>query len=540
LVDLRAGFLCFYNLVSTGGAVTLDLESTRTYRMVDTYLDTHPIVSTPVVARAIAWKALTVVVGQGCWSGSLLILANLVPPQDFGVIAVGMVIINIANLLLDSGTGGALIIARELDVRSLWRTVVRVTAVGFALTMLVVLLAAPITDRFARGSDPTALRMLAPIIFLVALWIVPDALLKKALCFKRIAIANAAAVVMASIAAVGAAILGATLGALIIRLVLFQLLFTVLTWLAAADIFPRHRQDGPPAPRRGAIAFLVIWAASMIAWQGDTLVVAASTNTTEVGLYSMAFSLAYLPLTQVSWAIGTVLFPAVAIAHNPETVRRQALKTLRLMTLGLLPIVPLAIALAGSVIPRLLGPEWSGAIVPFQILIVAGAGQGIINVLGEVFAGVGGETLNRRSRIEVLWAGGTLATIALGVHIAGIRGAAAAHVLTFSCLTVAYLWCAQKIGITPTVVGRELRGIGASVLVQAIVTAASFMALAALGGTPLVASLCGAGLGVLAFVLALSVLQPAILAECGALIEAVMGQDTGQRSGSPAGLKSHG
>jgi O-antigen/teichoic acid export membrane protein len=526
LVDERAAFECFFNLVSTGGVVKLDLEATRnvpdSFAGGDLPLDTHPIASTPVVARAVAWKALTVVVGQGCWYGSLLILANFVPPQDFGVIAVGMVLIQLAGLLLDSGTGGALIIARELDVRSLCRTVVRVSAAGLALTMLLVLLAAPIMDRFARGSDPAALRMLAPIIFLLALWIVPNALLKKALCFKRIAIVNVAAVVTASIAAVCAAILGATLWALIIRLVIFQLLLTALTWLAAADIFPRDRQDSPPTPQPGAIAFLAVGAAGFIAWQGDTLVVAASTNTTQVGLYSMAFSLAYLPLTQVSWTIGTVLFPAVAIARNSETVRRQALKALRLMTLGLLPIVPLAIALAGSLIPRLLGPEWSGAIVPFQILVVAGAGHGITNVLGEVFAGVGGETLNRRSRIDLVWAGGTLATIALGVHIAGIRGAAAAHLLTFSCLTVAYLWCARKIGITPTVVGRELRGIGASVLVQAIVTAASFMAVAALGGTSLIASLCGAGLGVLSFVLALSILQPAILAECGALIATVV------------------
>ena len=67
--------------------------------------DTHPIASTPVVARAVAWKALTVVVGQGCWYGSLLILANLVPPQDFGVIAVGMVIVQLADLLLELGYG---------------------------------------------------------------------------------------------------------------------------------------------------------------------------------------------------------------------------------------------------------------------------------------------------------------------------------------------------------------------------------------------------------------------------------------------------
>jgi O-antigen/teichoic acid export membrane protein len=47
-----------------------------------------------------------------------LVLARLVPPNDFGVVAVGVVIINLATTLLDSGAGGPLIIARELDARS--------------------------------------------------------------------------------------------------------------------------------------------------------------------------------------------------------------------------------------------------------------------------------------------------------------------------------------------------------------------------------------------------------------------------------------
>jgi O-antigen/teichoic acid export membrane protein len=71
-----------------------------------------------IVARAVAWKGLSILVGLACWYGSLLVLARLVPPNDFGVVAVGVVIINLATTLLDSGAGGPLIIARELDARS--------------------------------------------------------------------------------------------------------------------------------------------------------------------------------------------------------------------------------------------------------------------------------------------------------------------------------------------------------------------------------------------------------------------------------------
>ena len=42
-----------------------------------------------LVGRAVSWKALSVIVGQGFWYASLFVLATLVPPRDFGLIAVG-------------------------------------------------------------------------------------------------------------------------------------------------------------------------------------------------------------------------------------------------------------------------------------------------------------------------------------------------------------------------------------------------------------------------------------------------------------------
>jgi O-antigen/teichoic acid export membrane protein len=484
-----------------------------------------PTLTKGIVARAVAWKGLSTLVGQACWYGSLLVLARLVPPHDFGVIAVGVVMINLANMLLDSATGGPLIIARELDAKSVRGAVIRVTTVGIGLALLLVALAGPITDQFARGSDPAVLRVLAPIVALISFWIVPNSLLKRSLSFRRIAIVHVVAAVTASIAAVVAAALGARLLALIIRLFVFQLLLTVLTWLAAISAFPATRREVAPAARPpGAIAFLTIQIATLIAWSGGTLVVAASTDTTQVGLYSIAFSLAYLPLTQVSWTIGTVLFPAVAAERDLEIVRRQTFKALRLMTLLLLPMLPVAVTLAPSLIPAVLGQKWNGAVTPFQILVMVGVGQGIANVLGEVFSGVGGETLNRRARIDLVWGLGTLAAIAAGVRLAGIQGAAAAYVCTFCGLAAAYVWCGSRALQVPYAAFiRELRWIAASVLVQGVVTGASVIAIVQAGGDFLVASLTGSGIGVVALLCALRTLQPNILAESRTVLLTMIG-----------------
>jgi O-antigen/teichoic acid export membrane protein len=478
------------------------------------------------VGRSVSWKALSVIVSQGFWYASLLVLATLVPPRDFGLIAVGSVIVGFTTLLLESGTGGALIIARELDARSVRRVMVRTSAAGIAATLVFVVLAAPIADAFAQGSNPDALRALAPVVALVAVWVVPNALLKKYLRFKRIAIVTVATAVAASVVAVVAAVLGAGLWALVIRLVLYQLLLAALTWAAAASLFPRVRgEHAPPARREGAPAFWAIAAAALVAWTGDNLVVGASTNTTQLGLYALAFSLAFMPLTQVSWMLGTVLLPAIASARDPEVIRRQALKALRLMALLLMPLLPAAVVLASGIIPALLGDEWRGMVVPFQILVVVGIGQGIINILGEVFAGAGGESLRRRARIDVVWAVGTLAAIAVGVQLGGIRGAAAAHVLTFCCLASAYvLWGGRSIGIPPARIVGELKGIGICVLVQALVTTVTALGIESVGGSTLVAGLVGASTGALALALMFWTRERDLLVEFRAVMASAVGR----------------
>jgi len=467
------------------------------------------------VARAVSWKALSVIVGQGLWYSSLFVLAILVPPKDFGLIAVGSVVVLVTTVLLESGTGGALIIAPELDAPTVRRAVIRTTAAGIVVTLLFVALATPIANAFAKGADPAALRGMAPVIALVAVWIVPDALLKKSLRFKAIAIISMVSAAIASIAAVTVVALGADVWALVTRLVVYQVLLVGLTWVVAWKLFPRGQaDDAKPRRRTGAGAFLAIAVAGIIAWAGDTLVVGASTNATQLGLYALAFSLAFMPLTQVSWTIGTVLLPAVAAARDPVVIRRQALKALRLMALVLLPLAPVAIALAPGLIPTLIGDKWSGMVAPFQILIVVGVGQGLLNVLGEVFAGAGGESLRRRARIDMTWAITTLALIAVGVQLWGIKGAAAVHVVSLCMLAAAYAWWGGRaVGLTPGGITGALSDVSACVLAQAVATAIAALAIRAAGGGALAAGLAGAVAGLLTFALMLRTHGRDLLAE---------------------------
>lgn len=487
------------------------------------------------VARGVSWKILSVTVGQGSWYVSLFVLAILVAPRDFGIIAVGSAVVSFTLLVLESGTGGSLIIAPDLAPASVRRALIRTAAAGVVATAAFVALAVPIAHTFAHGSDPGALRGLAVTVGLAAVSIVPNALLSKHMRFKAVAQIWIAATVVASAAAIVAGALGAGVWALVIRIVVNQLIITVLSLFAARDLIPLRRPPSAgPIPRRaGAPAFLMIAAATFFAWTFDNLIVGAFTDSYQLGLYALAFSLAFLPLTQVSWNVGAVLLAAVAAARDEEVVRRQTLKAVRIMALLLMPLLPAAIALAPGVIPGVLGHKWQGMVVPFQILFVVGVGQAVFNTLGEALAGAGVRSVGVRARIDVTWAIATIGAIVIGVNLGGIRGAAAAHVVTFCGLALAYAWRGGRgIGLSMAALLGSIRPVVECVTAQALVTAAVTLGLEHTGSSVLVAGLAGAGAGVLALAGSLRLRHSELIGEGRGVLLATLGR-------ARAGEESH-
>jgi PST family polysaccharide transporter len=457
------------------------------------------------VAHGVSWKVASAVVGQGTWYASLFVLAILLAPRDFAVMAIGSAVANFTLLVLSSGTGASLIVARDLRPAAVRRALIRVSITGIAATALFIALAQPIADTFTGGADTLALRLIALQVALAAVAIVPRALLQKHLRFKVTAQIWILAAVVASVASIVAAVLGAGVWALVIRFLVNQLLITVLTFAAARDLLPRRAASTGRVPRpAGATAFLAIAIAGFIAWTCDNLVVGVFTNPTQLGVYALAFSLAYMPLTQISWAVGQVLLPAIAAARSESVVRRQTLKATQMMALLLLPLGPIAVALAPGLIPAVLGRKWDGMVVPFQILVLVGVAQGVLNTLGESLAAVGGSSVSARARIDVVWAVATLGAIVVGVKVDGIRGASTAHVVTFCGLAVAYVWRGSRlIGLSAHTLASALRSVWVCVAAQGAVTAAVVLGLRYAGSGWSAAGLAGALAGVIALGVAL-------------------------------------
>src|SRR3954452_23993338 len=113
------------------------------------------------VARGISWVGLGHVVSQIAWFGSLLFVAALVPPGSFGSVSLAMVIVQVAWLVVGSGTRGAMVLGQRTTRGVIRRSVAMNTGTGLAIGVAAALLGAPLLRTLAPDADPLVLQVLA-------------------------------------------------------------------------------------------------------------------------------------------------------------------------------------------------------------------------------------------------------------------------------------------------------------------------------------------------------------------------------------------
>ena len=457
--------------------------------------------SLSAVVHAMSWVGTGHVIGQVSWYGSLIVLAALLPPEAFGTVAVGLLMVTAATRLMEAGTRGSIIIAPRVSRDHVATSLALNVGAGVALAGGIFLLAEPMVHTFARNGNAAVVQVLALSVVFWAPTIVPLALLEKRFQFKRRASVQAGSTLVASTLAIVAGVFGAGVWALVIRQVVFQALLAILAWIAARHLVPPRgtassRWKWQRLTRQGATGFLLFSLTDFVVFNADYLMVGHLTDAEQLGLYALAFTFAFTPVTQFSSQVGKVLFPAAA-ASDAETVRRRTLAGVRLASLALLPLTPIAIALTPVLVPAVLGERWQGMVPAFQILIVVGVAHALVNIIGESLSGTG--HIGFRARVNLVWMIAMIGALALLVPRYGIRGAAVAHLVVYVPVALAYaMWGMRLLGSSPARLGTALRGMLAFVALQAVATVIVAVVLSSAGTTAAVGAASAACLGLVA------------------------------------------
>lgn len=414
--------------------------------------------------------------------GSLIFLARLVAPASFGTIAVATAVVYLAVLFIDHGTTGAIVVGPALTRAGLARASCRCVLIGALLAAGMAASSGHFVVLFASGGDPGAVAVLSLCLPLHAVALVPTAILRKAMRWRRLAAVHAIANVVSASAAILAGVAGWGVWALVVRLLGLFALLAVLTCAAAPDVWREAlaaRADVPEIRTGTGHRWFFLFGVTFVLFDNlDKLIVGTSSGAGMLGLYALAFTAAMAPLTQFSEQVGRLLFAAVA--GRPDTAARRTEQSVRLTSLLLLPLLPVGIVLAPVVLPAVLGEQWAPMVVPFQILFVVGVAHAVINCIGEVLAGTG----HIAFRAKMLLARCTAALVALPVLVdfGGLTGAAVAQLLAFVPYAVVFLTTGlRRVGVSPAALWNSLRPTVGALAAQVAVTGVALFAWRAAG-----------------------------------------------------------
>ena len=330
---------------------------------------------------AAGWQFLSKGINTALQMVTAIVLARLLMPDDFGIIAMALMVTGLGTIFQDLGLGQALVQRKSIEDRHI-RSAFWGTLVMAGLLYGIVVLSAPHVGVFFDEPRMVPVIKIIALVFLFAPFaVVPRAMLQRKLDFKTQFFAGLASSLGYGIVGIGMALLGygywALVGAALANAAGSTLVLCILMRYLP-PIVPSFRGLGDLYGfGTGATGVGLL---NYIAQQIDYLVIGRWLDSTALGLYEKAFRLVHAPLSIIGGIISPVLFPVFSRLQEQRARARDIMG--RILTvvsaLSFPPLATLAVA-APELIPLVLGEQWTDAVVPAQILAAAGALRTLVN-----------------------------------------------------------------------------------------------------------------------------------------------------------------
>lgn len=376
-------------------------------------------------ARGTLWIYAALIIGKGLVFVSTIILARLLAPEDFGLLALGLITINYLDALKDLGVGDALIYKQEDPERAANNAFVVSVGMGTLLS-LIAFLAAPLVGVFFEEPRVVPLVQVLAIKFLFSsLGSIHGTRLKKQLDFRRRFVSE----IGRSFVKGGVSVLMAWQGFGVWSLVWGQLageVASTLTYWWLTRWMPRITFDFKIT--KSLIIYgsqtILISVMSMIDDNMDYLVIGRRMDVIQLGYYMLAFRLPELIVINVCHVVSRALFPAYAtIKHNAQALRSGYLTALRYISLITIPAGLGLFIIAPEFVRFFYTDRWSPAIPAMQCLSLYAVVYSLSFADGDIYKSTGRlGILNRLNVLDllltvpVLWAaaGKSIFYVAIG------------------------------------------------------------------------------------------------------------------------------
>jgi PST family polysaccharide transporter len=354
----------------------------------------------------------------------MLVVAAILSPRDYGIISLAVFVISSAQLACEFGIWQAVVHHSDPEERFI-NTAFTANIIGAVILTSGVFLTAPLIAGFFAGPPLVdLLRVMALALLFDGVFYVPDGLLRKDLNFKGRALPEILGAFGAAVVTIVLLLLGVGILSFGVGLVAQSMIRCVLTLyrIRFRPRFALHWSHLREIASYGSSIFghdVTSYASSNV----DYLIVGRVLGAGPLGFYSLAFSLANYPVTNFAFILSRVAFPAfAALREDLQYARRMYLKMVGLVAALVGPMLLVLALVADPLTVGLLGEKWQSAVLPLQLLVLAGISRSIAYPSSDMLRALSYPSVPFRISIlqAVLVVGGLLLLASRGIVVVAL------------------------------------------------------------------------------------------------------------------------
>ncbi|ADW71496.1 lipopolysaccharide biosynthesis protein [Granulicella tundricola] len=363
--------------------------------------------------------------------GSAIVVARLLTPADFGMVAMVSPILGFLSTFNDLGFGQAIVqspdITKEQISALFWRNMLISAGLAILLSLI-----APLASKLYHEPRTTPLLMaMGGMLILATLGLVPNALLKREMRFGPLSAIDVAGLLIGTGVTIAAAAKGFSYWSLVIGQVATSLAGLVLAFMYTRWIPTRTlKAEKLGAFMRFGANLTLVNVATYFSMTADNMIVGAVSGKVQLGLYDRSYTLTIGPLNQLLSPISQVSVPLLSrLQDKPELYKTSYKHMLRIALTLTMPAMLFCVMTAKHLVPLMLGPKWTLAAPIFAWVCFGGLIAPLFSSTGWIFS-----TQNRtdeQMKASVATAFISIISFAIGVHW-GAVGVACVSSLSFT------------------------------------------------------------------------------------------------------------
>lgn len=373
--------------------------------------------------------------------GSLMVLARILGPKDFGLVGMVTAFTGVLSLFRDFGLSSAAVQQQNITEQQISTLFWINMLVGTLLGILSVAMAPAIAAFYHEPRLFGVTTVLAIGFLFNAAGVQHSVLLQRQMRFTALAVISTASLAAGTAIAIGGAMAGYGYWSLVAMTIITPLIYTVCVWLTTAWVpsMPRRRSGVRSMMRFGGTVTLnglVVYVASNL----EKVLIGRFWGVDAIGIYGRAYQLINIPTSNLNSAVGDVAFSALSrVQDDPSRLKSYFLKGYSLVLALTLPMTFACAFFADDMISVFLGPKWKAAGPLFRLLAPTILVFAIANPLSWLLTSIG--LVGRNLRIALFLGPSMIVGYVIGLHF-GPKGVAFAYSAVLTLWLVPLIaWC---------------------------------------------------------------------------------------------------